>query len=104
MIFAHRLGDRDDTDAEPLAQKLLVAARLDLVAGEAGGVEDEHHVELALCRVGHQPLELRAGLGLAPPRMEVAVLAGQFEVVLRGETADALALRVGRESLALLLG
>jgi hypothetical protein len=36
--------------------------------------------------------------------MEVAVLADQFEVVLGGEAADALALRVGREALALLLG
>ncbi|HWX88473.1 MAG TPA: hypothetical protein VNX67_09875 [Solirubrobacteraceae bacterium] len=104
VIFTHRLGDRHDTDAEPLAQKLLVAAGLDLVAGEPRGVEDEHHVELGLCRVGHEALELRAGLGLAPPRMEIAVLADQFEVVLGGEAADALALRVGREALALLLG
>ncbi|HEY7890972.1 MAG TPA: hypothetical protein VIC05_02050 [Solirubrobacteraceae bacterium] len=62
VIFAHRLGDRDNTDAEPLAQKLLVAAGLDLVAGEPRGMEDEHHVELALCCVGHEALELRAGL------------------------------------------
>lgn len=62
VISAHRLGDGHDTDAEPLAQKLLVAARLDLVAGEPRGVEDEHHVELGLCRVGHEALELRAGL------------------------------------------
>ena len=33
-VFAHRLGDGDDADAEPLAEELLVAARLDLVACE----------------------------------------------------------------------
>jgi hypothetical protein len=36
--------------------------------------------------------------------VEVAVLADQFETVLRGEAADALALGVGGEALALLLG
>jgi hypothetical protein len=36
--------------------------------------------------------------------VEVAVLADEFEVVLGREAPDALALRVGREALALLLG
>jgi hypothetical protein len=36
--------------------------------------------------------------------VEVAVLADEFEVVLGCEAADALALRVGGEALALLLG
>ena len=80
MVFAHRLGDGDDADAEPLAQQLLVAARLDLVSREAGGVVDEHHVELALGGVGHQALELGACLGLAPAGVKVAVLADQLEV------------------------
>jgi hypothetical protein len=63
----------------------------------------EHHVELALGGVGHEPLKLRAGLGLAPAGVKVAVLADQLDVVLGGEAADALALRVRREALALLL-
>jgi hypothetical protein len=41
---------------------LLVAACLDLVAGEAAGVEHEHNVELAGGGVGHQALELGACL------------------------------------------
>lgn len=76
----------------------------DLIAREPGRVEHERDVELALCGVRHEPLELRSGLGLAPAGMEVAVLADEFEVVLGREAADALALRVGREALALLLG
>jgi hypothetical protein len=36
--------------------------------------------------------------------VEVAVLANKFEVVLGCEAADALALGVGGEALALLLG
>ncbi|HEV7527326.1 MAG TPA: hypothetical protein VGO29_00340 [Solirubrobacteraceae bacterium] len=78
MVFAHRLCDRDDADAERLPQHLLVAARLDLVAREARGVKDEHHIELALGGVGHQALELRTRRGLAPAGMEVAVLADQL--------------------------
>jgi hypothetical protein len=54
--------------------------------------------------VGHESLKLRAGLGLAPAGVKVAVLFGEFEVVLGGEAADALALRVGGEALPLLLG
>ena len=104
MVFAHRLGDGDDADAEPLAQELLVPSGLDLVAGEPGGVEDEHRVELARGGVGHQALELGAGLRLAPPGVKVAVLADQLQVILGGEVGDRLALRVGGEPLALLLG
>jgi hypothetical protein len=104
VVFAHRLGDGDDADAELLAQHLLVAARLDLIAREARGVKDEHDVELALGGVGHQSLELGPRRRLAPARVEVAVLADQLEVVLGRELPDALALRVGREALPLLLG
>jgi hypothetical protein len=67
-------------------------------------VEHEHAVEVPGGRVGHQPLELWARLGLPPPGMEVAVLADEIEVVLRGELRDCLALRVWGKSLALLLG
>jgi hypothetical protein len=67
-------------------------------------VEHEHHIELAGGGVGHQPLELRAGLGLPPPRVKVAVLADEVEVVLRGELGDRLPLGVGGEALALLIG
>jgi hypothetical protein len=74
------------------------------VPGEAGGVVDEDHVEALLGGVGHQPLELRAAIGLAPARVEVGVLGDQVEVVLGGEGADRLALGVGGEALALLLG
>ena len=42
--------------------ELLVAACLDLVACEPRGVVDEHHIELAGGGVGHQALELGAGL------------------------------------------
>ncbi|HEX7290955.1 MAG TPA: hypothetical protein VF250_07495 [Conexibacter sp.] len=103
-VVAHRLRDRDDADAEPLAQQSFVAARLDLVAREARGVEDEHDVEAPLGRVGHQALELGAAIGLAPARVEVAVRADDGQVVLGGELGDGLALGVGREALALLLG
>ena len=103
-VLAHRLGDRDDADAEPLAQQLLVAAGLDLVSGEAGGVVDEDDVEALLGGVGHQPLELRPGVGLAPAGVEVGVLLAEVETVLGGELADLLALGIGREALALLLG
>jgi hypothetical protein len=103
-VLAHRLGDGDDADAEPLAQELLVAPGLDLAASEARGVEHEPHVEAALGRVGHQALKLGTCLGFAPARVEVAVLAGQLQVVLDGELADRLALRVGGEALTLLLG
>lgn len=75
-----------------------------MAAREAGGVEDEHHVEAALRGVGHEALELGAGLGFAPAGVEVAVLPGQLQVVLDGELADRLALGVGGESLALLFG
>jgi hypothetical protein len=104
VVFAHRLGDGHDTDAESLAEELLVAPGLDLVAREPRCVEHEHHIELAGGGVGHQPLELRAGLGLPPPRVKVAVLADKVEVVLGGELGDRLPLRVGGEPLALLLG
>ncbi|HXP28243.1 MAG TPA: hypothetical protein VN804_00685 [Solirubrobacteraceae bacterium] len=104
VVFTHRLRDRDDADAELLAEHLLVAARLDLVAREARGVKDEHDVELAGGSVGHQALELRPRGGLAPAGVKVAVLADQLQVVLGSELADALALGVGREALALLLG
>lgn len=104
MVFAHRLRDGDDADAELLAEHLLVAARLDLVAREARCVKDEHDVELALGGVGHQSLELWTRGGLAPAGVEVAVLGDQLEIVLRRELADALALGIGREALALLLG
>jgi hypothetical protein len=104
VVFAHRLRDRDDTDAQLLTEQLLVAAGLDLVAREPRGVEHEHDVEPALGGVGHETLEVRACLGLAPARMKVAVLLGQVEVVLFGEAADALSLRVRGEALALLLG
>jgi hypothetical protein len=83
---------------------LLVASRLDLIAGETRGVEDEHDVEPALGGVGHESLEMRACLGLAPARVKVAVLPGQFEVVLVREPADALTLGVRGEALAVLLG
>ncbi|HKI66238.1 MAG TPA: hypothetical protein VJ989_03105 [Solirubrobacterales bacterium] len=103
-VFAHRLSDRDDADAEPLAQQLLVAAGLGLVSGKAGGVVDEDDVEALLGGVGHQPLELWPCVGLAPTGVEVGVLLAEFEAVLGGELADLLALGVGREALALLLG
>ncbi|HWA54856.1 MAG TPA: hypothetical protein VG816_11845 [Solirubrobacterales bacterium] len=103
-VFAHRLGDRDDANAEPLAQELLVAAGLGLVSGEAGGVVDEDDVEALLGGVGHQLLELRAGVGLAPAGMEVRVFLAEVEPVLGSELADLLALGIGREALALLLG
>lgn len=64
---------------------------------------DEHHVELAFGGVGHQALELGAGLGLAPPGVKVAVFADQLEVVLVREVGDRLALRVGGKALSLLL-
>ncbi|HTD09526.1 MAG TPA: hypothetical protein VK680_11600 [Solirubrobacteraceae bacterium] len=83
---------------------MLVAARLDLIPGEAGGVVDEHHLELAIGGVSHQALELGAGLGLAPAGVKVAVLADQLQRVLGGEHGDRLALRVWGEALALLLG
>jgi hypothetical protein len=83
---------------------LLVAPRLNLVAREPRGVEDEHDVEPALGGVRHEPLEMRACLGLAPARVKVAVLIGQFEVVLVGEATDTLALGIWGEALALLLG
>jgi hypothetical protein len=35
---------------------------LNLVSREAGGVVDEHHIELAVGCVSHQPLELGARL------------------------------------------
>ncbi|HEY7962468.1 MAG TPA: hypothetical protein VID29_11150 [Solirubrobacteraceae bacterium] len=104
VVFAHRLRDRDDADAQALAQELLVAARLDLAAREARGVEDEHDVERAGGGVGHQALELRARLGFAPAGVVVAVFADQVEFVLGGELGDRLALRGGGEPLALLLG
>jgi hypothetical protein len=103
-VFAHRLGDRDNPDAEPLAQQLLVAAGLGLVPGEAGGVVEEDDVEALLGGVRHQPLELRPGVGLAPAGVEVGVLLAEVESVLGGEAADLLALGIGREALALLLG
>ena len=103
-VIAHRLRDRDDSDAQPLAQQRLVAPRLDLVAREARGVEDEHDLEAPLGRVGHQPLELRTAVCLAPAGVEVAVLADDLQLVLGGELRDGLALCVGREALALLLG
>lgn len=46
MVLAHRLGDRYDADSESLAQKLLVAARLDLVAREPRSVEHDHALEV----------------------------------------------------------
>jgi hypothetical protein len=79
-VFTHRLGDGHHADAKPLAEKLLVAACLDLVASEARRVVDEHHVELAIGSVGHEPLKLGAGLGLAPTGVKVAVLADQLNV------------------------
>ncbi|HEY5057938.1 MAG TPA: hypothetical protein VII51_02875 [Gaiellaceae bacterium] len=103
-IVAHRLCHRDDTDAEPVAQHLLVAASLDLVPREARRVVDEHDVEAALGRVNHQLLKLRTAVRLLPAGMEVAVLARQLEVVLDGELPDRLSLSVRREPLALLLG
>jgi hypothetical protein len=81
-IFAQRLRDRYDADTEAFAEKLLVLARLDLAAGEPGCVKDEHHVEPPIGGVGHEPLKLRARLGLTPPGMKVAVLLDQLKVVL----------------------
>ncbi len=103
-VFAHRLRDGNDTDAESLAQELLVAPGLDLAAREAGGVEHEHHVETSLGGVGHQALELGACLGLAPAGVEVAVFADQLQIGVDGELTDRLPLGVGGEALALLLG
>ncbi len=73
-VLAHRLGDGDDADAEPLAQELLVAPGLDLAASEARGVEHEHHVEAALGRVGHQALKLGPRLGFAPAQPQTEFL------------------------------
>jgi hypothetical protein len=67
-------------------------------------VKDEHRVEPALRGIGHQALKLGARLGLAPAGVKVAVLADELQVVLGGEPGDRLALRVGGEALALLLG
>ncbi len=78
-------GDRDDADPEPVAQELLVAAGLDLAACEARGVKDEHRIELAFGGIGHQSLELGAGLGLAPAGVKVAVLADELQIVLGGD-------------------
>ena len=103
-VVADRLRDRDDADAEPVAEQRLVAARLGLVPREARGVVDEHDVEAALGRVGHQPLELGTGVGLLPAAVEVDVVVDELELVLVGEAADRLPLRVRREPLALLLG
>ncbi|HTQ69164.1 MAG TPA: hypothetical protein VMI13_10790 [Solirubrobacteraceae bacterium] len=95
MVFAQRLSDGDDADAELLPQKLLVAARLDLVSREARGVVHEHHLELTLGGVRHQPLEFATPGRLAPAGVEVAVLADEQELVLLGEPRDRLALGVG---------
>ena len=103
-VVADRLRDRDDADAEPVAKQGLVAARLGLVPREARGVVDEHDVEAALGGVGHQPLELGPAVGLLPAAVEVDVVVDELELVLVGEAADRLSLRVGREALALLLG
>ncbi|HEY4812486.1 MAG TPA: hypothetical protein VIH71_15655 [Solirubrobacteraceae bacterium] len=62
VVFPHRLCHRHDADAQSLAQQLLVAARLDLVPCETGGVVDEHDIELAIGGVSHEALELGAGL------------------------------------------
>lgn len=82
---------------------MLVAARLDLVARERE-VWNMSTTSNLLGSVRHEPLEMRACLGLALARVKVAVLIDQLQVVLLGEAADALALRVGGEALALLLG
>jgi hypothetical protein len=67
-------------------------------------VKDEHHLELPVGGVGHEALELRSRLRLAPAGMKVAVLTDELEIVLGREPANALALGVGGEPLALLLG
>jgi hypothetical protein len=85
-------------------KELLVLASLDLIAREARGVEDEHHLEPLLGSVGHQAVEVSAPVGLAPAGVEVDVLVDEVEVVLSGESLDRLALGVGREALALFLG
>jgi hypothetical protein len=74
VVFPRRLSDRHDTDAEPLAQQLLVTVELDRAAREARGEKDEHHVELALGGIGYQPLELRPRLRFAPTSVKVALL------------------------------
>ncbi len=104
MVFTHWLGDGHDTDSKPLAEELLVAAGLDLVASEPRRVEHEHAVEVPCRGVGHQPLELRACLGLPPAGVKVAVLTDEVEAVLGGELRDRLTLSVGGEPLALLFG
>jgi hypothetical protein len=88
------LRDREDLDPEPLAEKLLVAARLDLVAREPRGVEDQHHVEAPVRGVGHQPLEISAAIRLAPAGVEVAVLLDDRQIVLSREPRDRLTLRM----------
>ena len=94
-VVADRLGDRDDADAKPVAEERLVAARLGLVPGEAGGVVDEYDVEALFGGVGHQALELGPAVGVFPAAVEVAVVLDEFELVLGGEAADRFALRVG---------
>jgi hypothetical protein len=103
-VLPNRLGHGDDPDPEALAQELLIAARLDLAASEPGGVEHEHALEASGGCVGHEALELGSGLGLAPSGVKVAVLGDEIEVVLGRELGDRLALGVGGEALALLLG
>jgi hypothetical protein len=73
------------------------------VAGEAAGVEHEHHVKAVLHRVLDQPLEVRT-LIREPAGLEVDVLLHQAHVVLGGVARDGLALPVGGVAAALLLG
>jgi hypothetical protein len=93
-VLAHGLRDRQHLDPQPLAQQLLVAARLDLIARKARGMEHEDHFEATLGGVRHEPLELRPPVRLAPPGMKVAVLADDDQVVLVGEPRDRLTLRL----------
>lgn len=102
-VGAERLGDGDDLDFELCPQELLVVLGLHGVAGEAAGVEHEHHVEAVLHRVLDQPLEAGA-LVREPAGLEVDVLIDQPHVVLGRVVRDGLALPVGGVAAALLLG
>jgi hypothetical protein len=75
-----------------LPQQVLVGTGERLLAREARRVVDEHRLEAAGGRVGHQSLELRSLVRVAPCRVQVDVLTDQRKTSLLGQPLDPLPL------------